>query len=67
MVYSMYTLESPQSGNSNENAQYTFKLKLLLLLYCCFTSMVNIKGHVGTVQVKENRKYIPIMPPDLVL
>ena len=27
----------------------TIILDLLLLLYCCFTSTVNIKGHVGTV------------------
>ena len=26
------------------------KLRMLLLLYCCFTSMVNSYGHVGTVR-----------------
>ena len=38
MVYCVYTLESPQRGDSNENTQYTFILKkienisLLMLL-----------------------------------
>ena len=44
----MYSLESPQWGDSNENEQHTLER----------TTYVNIK---------ENKKKIPIMPPDLAL
>ena len=43
VLYAIFRKDSMTNLNSK------IILMLLLLLYCCFTSTVNIKGHVGMV------------------
>ena len=38
-----------KSIKSEKETRSSYRRYKLLLLHCCFTSTVNIKGHVGTV------------------
>ena len=38
------------SNVQNSSSSMSNRIFILLLLFCCFTSTVNIQGHVGTAE-----------------